>query len=81
MQVDVIQEGSMSEILYACFVSTVVATRPTRRMPLDLAKLGNLCKSQCYLLYNTSRILVTIDGVWIGESVYWTLSGRNYKYL
>jgi hypothetical protein len=26
-----------------------------------------------------SRVLVTVDGVWIGEYIYWTLTSRNYK--
>jgi hypothetical protein len=26
-----------------------------------------------------SRVLVTIDGVWIGEYIYLQLTGRNYK--
>jgi hypothetical protein len=25
------------------------------------------------------RVLVTIDGVWIDEYIYWPLTGRNYK--
>jgi hypothetical protein len=28
-----------------------------------------------------SRDWVTIDGVWIGNRIYWTLAERNYKYL
>jgi hypothetical protein len=31
--------------------------------------------------YVLSRVLVTIDGVWIGEQIYWTLTGRTYKQL
>jgi hypothetical protein len=26
-----------------------------------------------------SRVLVIVDGVWIGEYIYWTLTSRNYK--
>jgi hypothetical protein len=40
----------------------------------------------CYYYYFSthkscilSRLLVTIDGVWIGEWIYWPLTGRNYK--
>jgi hypothetical protein len=29
--------------------------------------------------YIISRVSVTIDGVWIGESIYWILTHRNYK--
>jgi hypothetical protein len=28
-----------------------------------------------------SRVWVTTDGVWIGDSIYWPLTDRNYKWL
>jgi hypothetical protein len=27
-----------------------------------------------------SRVVLATDGVWIGEWIYWPLTGRNYKY-
>jgi hypothetical protein len=31
---------------------------------------------QSYIL---SRVWVTTDGVWIGDSIYWPLTDHNYK--
>jgi hypothetical protein len=50
LQADFIPVGSTSEILYACLVSTVAATRRTSHMPLDLIILGNLYTSQLLLI-------------------------------
>jgi hypothetical protein len=32
-----------------------------------------------YWKYNSVTILVTIDGIWIGNRIYWTITTRNYK--
>jgi hypothetical protein len=29
--------------------------------------------------YNIPRYLVTIEGMWTGDPIYWTLTTRNYK--
>jgi hypothetical protein len=26
-----------------------------------------------------SRVIVTVDGVWIGESIYWIFTSRKFK--
>jgi hypothetical protein len=43
-----------------------------------MSRMINVMSTRIYV-YILSRIWVTIDGVWIGNWIYWTFTERNYK--
>jgi hypothetical protein len=62
--------------------------RPARKAD----NLTAICEPIVYILWDPQRLTTLwasmawyrdsftfIDGVWIGESIYWPLTGRNYK--